>query len=67
MTESLQEFLAYISENWEVLPIRVYQDDKWQSLFLSEIKDGNQILDWIRETKGRFWKDKVNSSKETVK
>jgi len=51
----LDEHLRYLIENWNNIPIRVQQDSKWQSLFLGEIKDGQQILDWIKTTKGRFW------------
>ena len=53
--KTLKDHLKYLIENWEAIPIRVKQDGKWQGLFLSEIKDGQQILDWIKETKGRFW------------
>ena len=52
---TLREFLANLIENWERTPIRVEQDGRWQSLFLSEIKDGGSILEWILQTKGRFW------------
>ena len=53
--KTLSEFLSYLLTNWDGIPTRVKQDGKWQSLYLSEIKDGNQILDWIKESKGRFW------------
>lgn len=53
---SLKEHLISLIDNWERVPIRVKQDGKWQALFLSEIKDGQQILDWIKSTQGRFWK-----------
>ena len=53
--KTLPLHLVHLLENWGSIAIRVKQDGKWQSLFLSEIKDGKQILDWIKETEGRFW------------
>ena len=52
----LKDHLGFLIANWNNVAIRVQQDGHWQSLFLSEIKDGQQILDWIKSTKGRFWK-----------
>jgi len=54
--KTLKEHLIELIQGWDKILIRVKQDGKWQGLFLSEIKDGQQILDWIKETKGRFWK-----------
>lgn len=53
--KSLKEYLTELLANWELIPIRVKEDGRWKSLFLSEIKDGNQILDWVKSTKGRHW------------
>ena len=52
---NLKEHLCWLIEGWEQIPIRVLQDGRWQSLYLSEIKDGLAVLDWIKSTKGRFW------------
>ena len=61
MTESptpdLYDHLQDLIKNWDRIPIRAKQDGKWQSLCLFEIKDGQQILDWIKSTEGRFWKN----------
>jgi len=51
----LREHLADLTKDWDDLPIRVLQDGKWQNLYLSEIKDGQQILDWIKSTENRLW------------
>ena len=53
---TLREHLYVLVEQWDKIAIRVKQDGKWQSLFLSEIEDSQQILDWIKSTEGRFWK-----------
>ena len=58
---SLREHLADLVKRWDGIYIRVQQDEKWQSLSLSEIRDGNQILDWIKESEGRFWSSKEAS------
>lgn len=55
--DTLREHLKNLVENWTRIPIRVKQEGRWQSLFLSEISDGQQILDWIKSTEGRFWKN----------
>ena len=55
-TLPLREFLRDLVKNWEYIPIRVLQDGKWQSLYLSEIKDPIVILQWIISTKDRFWR-----------
>lgn len=52
---TLQEFLKACVEDWDRIAIRVYQDGKWQSLFLSQIKDSNQILVWMQTLKGNFF------------
>lgn len=41
------DFLNRIVEHWDNIPIRVFQDGKWQSLMLSEIKNDRDIADWI--------------------
>ena len=48
----LRDFLREVVQNWEHIAIRVYQDDRWQSLFLSEIKNDSSILEWINEARG---------------
>jgi len=53
--KTLKEHLAELVETWERVPIRVLQDGKWTSLYLSEVKNGQIILDWIKSTEGRFW------------
>jgi len=54
---SLREHLRNLVKDWDKIPIRVKQEGKWQGLLLSEIRDGEQILDWIKSTKGRFWQN----------
>lgn len=54
-SKTLKEFLAELVEKWEGIPIRVFQDGEWKALYLSEIKNGQVILDWIKSTEGRFW------------
>ena len=53
--KTLREHLFVLVGQWDKIAIRAKQDGKWQSLFLSEIEDGQQILDWIKATEGRFW------------
>jgi len=53
--KTLREHLFVLVGQWDKTAIRVKQDGKWQSLFLSEVEDGQQILDWIKATEGRFW------------
>jgi hypothetical protein len=40
-------FLKVIVAHWNTVAIRVFQDGKWQSLFLSEIKSDRAVADWI--------------------
>jgi hypothetical protein len=48
MEESkLYKFLEKLVHNWHSIPIRVLQDGKWQSLFLSEIEDDKPIVEWL--------------------
>uniref|UniRef100_A0A6M3M5T2 Uncharacterized protein n=1 Tax=viral metagenome TaxID=1070528 RepID=A0A6M3M5T2_9ZZZZ len=54
----LYDHLQDLIKNWDRISIRAKQDGKWQSLYLFEIKDGQQILDWIKSTEGRFWKNR---------
>ena len=68
----LYDHLQNLIKNWDRISIRAKQDGKWQSLYLFEIKDGQQILDWIKSTEGRFWKNRGlatsprSASKEVV-
>lgn len=52
---TLKEFLSQLVEDWDSIAIRAFQDGRWQSLFLAEITDSKQIVDWIASTKGRFY------------
>jgi len=45
--KNLRDSLKEIVEGWDSIVIRVNQDGRWQSLFLSEIKNETIILDWI--------------------
>jgi len=45
--ERVKGFLERLVNGWEKIPIRVYQDDKWQSLYLDEVKDTRQVVLWI--------------------
>ena len=51
---TLKEFLEFVLKNWNQIAIRVFQDGRWQSLYLGEVKDDEEIWKWIQET----WKEK---------
>ena len=57
---TLKEFLQNLVEHWDVIPIRVKQRDengeyRWQSRYLAEITDSQDIVNWINDSKGRFY------------
>jgi len=62
----LYDHLQDLIKNWDRIPIRAKQEGKWKSLYLYEIKDGQQILDWIKTTEGRFWKSSEFKEKDDV-
>ena len=45
--EKVRTFLDRLVKAWDNIPIRVYQDGKWQSLYLNEVKDTGQVVLWI--------------------
>lgn len=52
--ERVFQMLARIVENWDSIPVRVYQDGSWQNLYLSEIKDdaavAKSVISWLQTT-----------------
>jgi len=46
--------LSRIVENWNAIPVRVYQDGRWQNLYLSEIEDdqavAKSVIRWLQAT-----------------
>jgi hypothetical protein len=45
--ESVRSSLQLILDHWDELPVRVYQDGRWQSLFLSEIHDERLVANEV--------------------
>ena len=52
---NLKDHLMGLINAWDSIPIRVEQDGRYFNQFLSEVKDGIKILEWIIDNKGRFW------------
>jgi len=40
-------FLERLVKGWDAIPIRVYQNGTWQSLYLDEVMDTKQVVLWI--------------------
>ena len=52
--ERVYQMLSRIVENWNAIPVRVYQDGRWQNLYLSEIEDdqavAKSVIRWLQAT-----------------
>jgi hypothetical protein len=45
--EGVRQSLELLILHWDRLPVRVYQDGHWQSLFLSEIHDERLVANEV--------------------
>jgi hypothetical protein len=50
LESEVYKFMQRVVQHWDRIPIRIFQDGKWQDLFLCEIKDDKLIAQWVITT-----------------
>ena len=55
----LKEHLVDLLAHWDSTYIRAKIGERWESPSLAELDEigqGQDVIDWITSTRGRFWK-----------